>query len=219
MDNMRIWDKVKQPPKSALKTINGGRMSGKTDISPQWRYEALTAIHGPCGIGWRYTIDRLWTESGSGDEVAAFALVTLYICEDGVWSEGIPGIGGSAFVTKESKGVHTSDECYKMAVTDAISVACKALGLAADIYAGRFDGSKYAQGEPPLAQVVDPVTLAAANAAENEIRELMRQAEALGEIAALVRDSAEFAGKMTALKGLSVEHYERCRGEIRRRLK
>ena len=34
----------------------------------------------------------------------------------------------------ESKGAYVSDECYKMALTDALSVAMKALGVAADVY-------------------------------------------------------------------------------------
>jgi hypothetical protein len=44
---------------------------------------------------------------------------------------------------KETRGMHSTDEGYKMAVTDALSVACKALGIAGDIYAGLWDGSKY----------------------------------------------------------------------------
>lgn len=49
------------------------------------------------------------------------------------------------FVSEEKSGLHVSDECYKMALTDAISVACKALGMGADIYWEK-DGSKYTQG-------------------------------------------------------------------------
>lgn len=37
-------------------------------------------------------------------------------------------------ISKESGGLYTSDECYKMAFTDAISVACKMLGFGADVY-------------------------------------------------------------------------------------
>ena len=37
-------------------------------------------------------------------------------------------------MAKEKNGLYTSDECFKMALTDAISVACKALGFGADIY-------------------------------------------------------------------------------------
>lgn len=40
--------------------------------------------------------------------------------------------------------MHISDECYKMALTDAISVACKALGVAADVY-WSSDVTKYSE--------------------------------------------------------------------------
>jgi len=45
-------------------------------------------------------------------------------------------------VAKESKGLYTNDECFKMALTDAISVSCKALGFGADIY-WSGDNTKY----------------------------------------------------------------------------
>ena len=38
--------------------------------------------------------------------------------------------------------LYLSDEAYKMAYTDALSVACKALGIAADVYYEK-DKSKY----------------------------------------------------------------------------
>ena len=37
-------------------------------------------------------------------------------------------------MAKERNGLYTSDECYKMALTDAISVAAKAIGMGADVY-------------------------------------------------------------------------------------
>lgn len=151
-DNMRIWNQVAQPPPEALKTIGGGRLKGMTDIKPQWRYKALTKLLGPCGVGWKYDIDRLWLEP-TGDEVIAFAQISLCILQDSTaqfegsqWSEPIPGIGGSKLVTKETKGPYNSDEAYKMAVTDALSVALKVLGFGADVYMGQWTGSKYANG-------------------------------------------------------------------------
>ena len=50
------------------------------------------------------------------------------------------------FVAKESKGMHTSDECFKMALSDAIGTACKALGMSADIYFSK-DKTKYTGGQ------------------------------------------------------------------------
>jgi len=152
MDNMEIWNKVKTPPKTALKKITGGRLAGMTDISPQWRFEVLTEIFGPVGFGWKYTIEKLWLEPGTDGQFACFALVNLYwnivTTEGSCWSDPIPGIGGNMFIAKEKNGMHTSDEAYKMAVTDAISVAAKTLGIGADVYAGRMDGSKYSKPEP-----------------------------------------------------------------------
>lgn len=156
MDNLELWNKVKQPPKSALKKITGGRLSGMTDISPQWRLLALTEQFGSCGVGWKYTVDKLWQTDGPEGQVFAFALINLSTKQNGEWSEPIPGIGGSMLVTKEKAGLHVSDEGYKMAVTDALSVACKALGIAADIYMGLWDGSKYKDAPEPKKQDKNP---------------------------------------------------------------
>lgn len=140
--NLALWNKLNRPPKSALKTIGGGRLKGMSDINPQWRYKVLTEQFGVCGFGWKYTIDKLWLEP-AGEEVIAFAMVSLYVKQDGVWSEPIPGIGGSKLVVKETTKLYNNDEAYKMATTDAVSVAFKMLGGAADIYMGLWDGSKY----------------------------------------------------------------------------
>lgn len=139
MQNREIWDKVCRPPRDALKTIKGGRLSGMTDVNPQWRFQVMTEVFGPCGSAWHYTIDKLWTEPGPEGVVMAFALVSLHVGA----GLPIPGIGGNALVAKETGGLRANDEAYKMAVTDALSVAMKALGVAADIYAGRWDGTKY----------------------------------------------------------------------------
>lgn len=66
--------------------------------------------------------------------VACNVIVNLYIKVDGEWSKAIQGIGGNQLVANEKSGLRTSDEAYKMALTDALSVACKALGIAGDIY-------------------------------------------------------------------------------------
>lgn len=143
MGNLDNWEKLARPPAVALKAIQAGRLKGKTDINPQWRYKAMTEVYGPCGEGWKYSIDRLWTEPGSQDQVMAFAQISLYVNGGGHWCDPIPGVGGSMLIAKESGGLHTSDEAFKMAITDALSVALKMLGVAADIYMGAWDGSKY----------------------------------------------------------------------------
>jgi hypothetical protein len=70
----------------------------------------------------------------------------LFIRRNDEWSQPIKGVGGAAFVSKESNGLYTSDECFKKALTDSISVACKALGVGADIYFSR-DKGKYGNAD------------------------------------------------------------------------
>ncbi|MGI6227320.1 MAG: hypothetical protein ACOYJ1_13805 [Peptococcales bacterium] len=142
MDNLRIYNNLRGVPANAQKPIQGGRLKGMTDINPMWRLKALTEQFGPCGIGWKYTIEQQWLETGANGEIAAFVNINLFVSAEGRWSEAIPGTGGSMFVAKEKSGLYTSDECYKMALTDAISVACKALGMGADIY-WQSDRTKY----------------------------------------------------------------------------
>jgi len=162
MSNLDIWNKVSRPPANALKTIIAGRLKGMTDVNPQWRIKVMTEVFGPIGEGWYYDIIKFWTEPGAAGELMAFAHIHLFVREqvpsvmpDGTvtqyWSAPISGIGGSALVAKESAGLRANDEAYKMAVTDALSVAMKQLGVAADIYAGLWDGSKY-KDEPKQPQ-------------------------------------------------------------------
>ncbi len=159
-ENLAIYEQARQTPQSALKQIISGRLKGKSDINPIFRIKRMTEIFGPCGIGWRYEIMKQWLETYNG-EVKAFTRINLYVKYNGEWSEAIPGIGGAAFVSQEKGGAYVNDECYKMSLTDALSVAMKALGVAADVYWAE-DGesidsgdSKYAystEGKKPIVQ-------------------------------------------------------------------
>ena len=157
---MENWNRLAKPPIWALKIIGAGRLKGKSAINPQWRYQAMTEVYGCCGIGWKFEIVRLWLEQGPshqelGSQVFAFAEIKLYIKDHGVWSDAIPGVGGHMLIPKEHDKInnkdylYANDEAYKMAITDALSTAMKMLGVAADIYAGAWDGSKYINREEP----------------------------------------------------------------------
>jgi len=148
MENLQHWNKLCRPPEQALKRITAGRLTGKSDINPQWRIKVMTEVFGPIGFGWTVQITRQWSEQGAEGQLCAFANVAVKIKVGEEWSEPFHGTGGSMLVAKEGKGPHTSDECYKMAVTDAISTALKLIGVAADIYMGMFDGSKYTTPPP-----------------------------------------------------------------------
>ena len=170
MENMTIYDACRSVPESAKKAITAGRLKGKTDINPMWRIKRLTEQFGPCGIGWYYKPVRKWLET-HGDETAAFVDIELYVKIGGEWSMPIAGTGGSMFAARQKDGVYVSDECYKMASTDAISVACKQLGIGADVY---WDADRTKYDDPKA-----PTT--------------MQQAEAPGD-----KQRAELIGQMQA---------------------
>lgn len=141
MGNLDLYNRVRVVPEEAKKPIKGGRLNGMTDINPMWRIKVLTSEYGPCGIGWFYKPVKKWTEQAGGEKVA-FVDIELFIKVDGEWSQPICGTGGSKLSQNERNGLFVSDECYKMATTDAISVACKQLGIGADVYFGA-DRTKY----------------------------------------------------------------------------
>lgn len=142
-DNLQIWNAVKQTPSNFLKKIEFGYLKGKSDINPQWRLMAMTQAFGPVGHGWTYRIVKLWSEPCTDGNVMAFAEVAVKTKLDGVWGEEFSGIGGSTIVDKNKNGIAANDEGFKKAVTDALGVAFKAVGVAADVYLGNYDGSKY----------------------------------------------------------------------------
>lgn len=168
--NLSIYNKVRSVPQTALKTIGAGRLKGMSDVNPVWRILAMTDTFGVCGIGWKYEITKQWTET-FGNEVKGFCNINLYVKVDGEWSDAIPGTGGSSFVTMERNGVYVSDEVYKMALTDALSVSMKSLGVAADIYfaKGADLGTKYAineqaaNGQLPTQQIDENLEMVIAN--------------------------------------------------------
>ena len=142
MDNMSIYSQLRNTPPEARKPIESGRLKGFTDVNPAWRIKRLTEVFGACGFGWKYEIADMNINDGANGEKKAFVTINLYVKQGDEWSAPIPGLGGSSFVAKEKNGMHTSDECFKMALSDAIGTACKALGMSHDIFFEK-DRTKY----------------------------------------------------------------------------
>lgn len=160
--NLSVYNKVRKVPPTALKTIGAGRLKGMSDVNPMFRIKILTEIFGVCGFGWKYEVTRQWTET-YGNEIKGFCNINLYVKMNGEWSEPIFGTGGSSFVTMERNGAYVNDEVFKMALTDALSVAMKSLGVAADVYFAKDAdlGTKYAineqqaNGQLPITPQID----------------------------------------------------------------
>ena len=144
MNNLEFWNKYKEVPKNALKDFDNGKFKG-TDINTIWRLKCLTETFGMCGFGWYYKPIRMWTESCENGDVFAFAEIELFVKKDNEWSMAISGTGGNKLSRMTKMGdLSTSDEAFKMAITDAIGVACRNLGIGADVYWAN-DKTKYSE--------------------------------------------------------------------------
>ena len=154
-EKMHIYNSVRKVPDTAKREIGAGRLKGKTDINPMWRIKTLTELFGPAGQNWNAEIVERWVDRNeTTGEAIANVRIKLHVFfgataggEDVEWYT-IDGIGGAMLIANESKGIFTDDEAWKKAYTDAISVACKALGIGADVYWDK-DATKYtAQNKP-----------------------------------------------------------------------
>lgn len=133
------YTKLSAIPNDATKPIPFGKLKGKSDINPQWRYEALTEVFGLCGEGWRYEIaDTKMVPVQATGELMVFVFVNLYVKTDDGWSAPIPGSGGDFLIQKDKNGLHGNDEGFKMAITDAMGTAAKMVGVAASVYRGQY---------------------------------------------------------------------------------
>lgn len=141
-DNLALYNRVREVPQEAKKEILAGRLKGKTDINPLWRIQTLTREFGPVGYGWYTEIVESTTES-VGTEKALYIHLKLYVRYGEEWSAPIEGFGGSMIVANEKNGPFLDDDAYKKAYTDAISQACRSLGIGADVY-WNDDATKYA---------------------------------------------------------------------------
>jgi hypothetical protein len=181
-NNLILYEQFRAVPTEAQKAIGGGRLKGMTDINPMWRIKTITEAFGPVGIGWKIEITRQWIEAGAAGVMSAFCNINLYIKHDGAWSEPIPGTGGAAFVDKETAGLYTSDECFKKAFTDAISVACKLLGVGANVYWDK-DSTKYDRpAEPPKAMPREQVAAAKAAVYQTTPEQEAKRTELIAQI-------------------------------------
>ena len=152
-ERMRFYGQVQDTPKEAQKSFNNGRFQG-TDINPMWRIKKLTEVFGPAGFGWwTQNVKYNFVESAETKETAVFCELELIVVdpENKEQSKPIYGVGGNTFVAQRKSGPQASDEAMKMAYTDALSIACKALGFSHDIYY-QADRTKYTaadiSGEP-----------------------------------------------------------------------
>lgn len=185
MSNLDFYNSWRTAPQNALKPITAGNLKGKSDINPQWRIQVLTEKFGPVGFGWYTKITEHWTDTeviNGITERVAWVRIELYVKhpETSEWSAAIEGIGGSKYAGM-GRGKELNDETFKMAETDAISVACKKLGIAADVYWDatntKYTATQQDNQQQPQQQAMRPISMSDQDAM---LRQLLGQWKAEG---------------------------------------
>lgn len=200
MDNLFIYNRYREVPQEAVKPFDNGKFKG-TDINTMWRIKCLTEQFGVVGFGWTVKVLRTWTELGANEEIMAFAEVEMKVKVDGEWSEPFTATGGNLMVrlVKGKNGnanyYSNNDEAFKMAITDAFGVACKYLGIGADIYWAN-DRTKYTD------DTTEPTTQ---EAPKTEPKATQKQIDLIEDLYSDAEMETIFSwAKVDSLKGLTV---------------
>lgn len=207
--NMRLWLENEPTDTKATKGFNNGKFGG-TATNGAYLRKRLTDNFGPVGYGWGYhTLNGptgelhqgLLNEDGKPRNIVHVLAISLWYRhpESGEICTCPPVSGCTPFAFTTGKGTYSCDEdAFKKSETDALSRACMALGIAADIHLGLFDDSKYVTARKE-AEVDNEVAIDAKQAAlaraEAADRALALRNEMLAAMAPIVETLAEVQSK------------------------
>lgn len=142
-ENTKFWDMLGRTDPKQTKTFKrAGGFSG-TAIKPMWSYRRMTEEFGPCGVGWGVGHPEFQVVPGPEGEQIVYCVSYIWFKAGDEPSERVYGVGGDKAVSKNKFGIHSDDEAFKKAYTDAITNALKMIGVGADVHMGLFDDSKY----------------------------------------------------------------------------
>lgn len=141
-DNAALWNILKRTDPKATKAFTRSGGFRGTQIDPAWRLQMMTEVFGPVGYGWGFEQVE-WTIAERMIFICARVWISDPADRERKFYTG-PQWGGTELVRRNRDGTERpDDESFKMSMTDAIGKCFLQLGLAADIYLGQFDDSKY----------------------------------------------------------------------------
>lgn len=179
-NKLRLWNAFADIDPAYTKPIKGKPYRG-TSPNPQYVIRCLTEMFGPVGegFGWEVMAEGF---QNLGDEV-------LHWCRISFWHSSNPdrrfeAYGQTKALMKTSSGMMSDEDAPKKSMTDAIVKAASQIGIASNIFLGRWDDQKY-------------VTSVADAFAQKDEREAVEAAKAL------LRGSETIADLVENFKSLS----------------
>ena len=138
MGNLDLWNKHADIDPAFTKPITGKAYKG-TSPSPQYVIHCLTDMFGPVGQGFGWDVAAEGWQP-LGDEV-------LHWCRIRFWhtdrANGFDAYGQTKALMKTKNGLMADEDAPKKSLTDAIVKAASQIGVAANIFLGRWDDQKY----------------------------------------------------------------------------
>jgi len=138
MGNLDIWDRHADIDPAFTKPITGKAYKG-TSPSPQHVIWCLTDMFGPAGVGFGWIV-RQEAFQPLGEEVLHWCRIWFW---HGSQDHGFDAYGQTKAVMKTRAGLLVDEDAPKKSLTDAIVKAASQVGVAANIFLGRWDDQKY----------------------------------------------------------------------------
>ena len=138
-DNLRHWERFDDIDPKFTKAITGKAYKG-TSPNPQYAIRCLTEIFGPVGEGFGWDVVAESWEPVGGE--------TIHWCRIKFWHTDRAntfdsyGQTRAAYTTSNGKNL-VDEDAPKKSLTDAIIKAASHIGIAANIFLGRWDDQKY----------------------------------------------------------------------------
>lgn len=176
-DNLRHWNAFADIDPKFTKPISGKAYKG-TSPNPQYVIRCLTEMFGPVGEGFGWEVVRE-DFTPLGDEV-------LHWCRIKFWhtspENAFDSYGQTKALMKTKNGLMLDEDAPKKSLTDAIIKAASHVGVAANIFLGRWDDQKYvAQVNQEFREAEAPKF--DAKAAHDRIKAKLDRSESVGDLA------------------------------------
>jgi hypothetical protein len=139
-DNLTTWNRFADIDPAFTKPITGKAYKG-TSPNPQYIIRCLTELFGPVGkgFGWEVLQEDF---TPLGEEI-------LHWCRIRFWTEDrsnfFESYGQTKALMKTRNGLMGDEDAPKKSLTDAIIKAASHIGIASNIFLGRWDDQKYVQ--------------------------------------------------------------------------
>lgn len=137
-NHLDLWNRFADIDPAFTKPITGKDYRG-TSPNPHYVIQCLTEMFGPVGVGFGWEVEQ--------DEFTPIGEEVLHWCRIRFWhtdrSNGFSAYGQTKALMKTKNGLRLDEDSPKKSLTDAITKAASQIGIAANIFLGRWDDSKY----------------------------------------------------------------------------